>query len=118
MSLDELNSTSPLAPVFFDYDASEILPEARTALQRNAEWMRKWPSTRIRVGGHCDERGTREYNLALGERRATAVRDYLITFGVDASRMRTTSFGKERPYQLGHDKDAWDANRRSVTVVN
>lgn len=104
--------------VFFGTDSSVLTPEGRRTLERQAEWLRLFPEMTVMIEGHCDERGTREYNLALGERRATAVRDYLITFGVDASRMRTTSFGKERPYQLGHDKDAWDANRRSVTVVN
>ena len=104
--------------VFFDTDSSVLTPEGRRTLERQAEWLMLFPEINVTLEGHCDERGTREYNLALGERRATAVRDYLITFGIEASRMRTTSYGKERPYQLGHDKNAWDANRRSVTVVN
>ncbi len=104
--------------VFFDTDSAVLTPDGRRTLERQAEWLRLFPELNVTIEGHCDERGTREYNLALGERRATAVRDYLITFGVEASRMRTTSYGKERPYQLGHNKDAWDANRRSVTVVN
>ena len=73
MSLADLNNSAPLGPVFFDYDESEIRPDGRTVLQRNADWMRKWPSTRIRVEGHCDDRGTNEYNLSLGEERAAAV---------------------------------------------
>ena len=88
MSLEELNSTSPLDPVFFELDMAELLPDGRAALQRNAVWMRQWGSTRVSVEGHCDERGTNEYNLALGERRAASVRDYLVGLGIAENRSR------------------------------
>jgi peptidoglycan-associated lipoprotein len=104
--------------VFFDYDSAVLTPEGRRTLERQAEWLRLFPELSITIEGHCDERGTREYNLALGERRATAARDYLIAFGLNSSRLRTTSYGKERPYALGHNEESWGLNRRSVTVVN
>lgn len=104
--------------VFFDLDKSEITQKAAATLKRQAAWLQKWGKRTIVVEGHCDERGTREYNLALGERRATAARDYLIAFGLNSSRLRTTSYGKERPYALGHNEESWSLNRRSVTVVN
>ncbi len=104
--------------VFFDYDSAVLTPEGRRTLERQAEWLRLFPELKIMIEGHCDERGTREYNLALGERRATAARDYLIAFGMDSARLQTTSYGKERPYALGHNKESWKLNRRSVTVVN
>ena len=117
MSLEELNSTSPLDPVFFNYDEAEILPQARSVLQRNSDWMQKWPSTRISVEGHCDERGTPEYNLALGERRALAARDYLVSLGISSERLRTVSYGKEFPFDPGHDEEAWQRNRRAHFVI-
>ena len=117
MSLDELNSTSPLDPVFFDYDQSDILAEARTALQRNAEWMRKWPSTRLRIGGHCDERGTNEYNLALGDSRAIAVRDYLVSLGIPGNRITTVSRGEESPFCTDSHEGCWSRNRRGHFTV-
>ena len=104
--------------VFFDYDSAVLSPEGRRTLERQAEWLRLFPDHSIMIEGHADERGTREYNLALGERRATAARDYLIAFGIDLVRLTTTSYGKERPYALGHNKESWSLNRRSVTVVN
>jgi peptidoglycan-associated lipoprotein len=104
--------------VFFNYDSAVLTPEGRRTLERQAEWLRLFPELNITIEGHCDERGTREYNLALGERRATAARDYLIAFGMNSSRLRTTSYGKERPYALGHNEESWSLNRRSVTVVN
>ncbi len=104
--------------VFFGYDSAVLTPEGRRTLERQAEWLRLFPEHNIMIEGHCDERGTREYNLALGERRAAGARDYLIAFGIDSSRITTTSYGKERPYALGHNKDSWEANRRAVTVVN
>ncbi|MDP6473485.1 MAG: peptidoglycan-associated lipoprotein Pal [Alphaproteobacteria bacterium] len=104
--------------VFFEYDSAVLTPEGRRTLERQAEWLRLFPELKIMIEGHCDERGTREYNLALGERRATAARDYLIAFGMDSSRLQTTSYGKERPYALGHNEESWKRNRRSVTVVN
>ena len=102
----------------FAYDKSNLRTNARRTVERWADWMQQYPAVTVTIEGHCDERGTREYNLALGERRATAARDYLIAFGLNSSRLRTTSYGKERPYALGHNEESWGLNRRSVTVVN
>ena len=104
--------------VFFEYDSAVLTPDGRRTLERQAEWLRLFPEHNVMIEGHCDERGTREYNLALGERRASAARDYLIAFGMDPARVTTTSYGKERPYELGHNEESWSLNRRSVTVVN
>ncbi|MEE8173246.1 MAG: peptidoglycan-associated lipoprotein Pal [Alphaproteobacteria bacterium] len=104
--------------VFFEYDSAVLTPEGRRTLERQAEWLRLFPEHGIMIEGHADERGTREYNLALGERRASAARDYLIAFGLDPARMNATSYGKERPYALGHNEESWGLNRRAVTVVN
>ncbi len=104
--------------VFFDFDKSDLKPEARGTIEALAVWMNNYPATTLTVEGHCDERGTREYNLALGERRANAVRDYLIALGVDSSRLSTISYGKERPAVLGSNEEAWAQNRRGVFVVN
>ena len=104
--------------VYFDYDSAVLSPEGRRTLERQAKWLRLFPDHSIMIEGHADERGTREYNLALGERRSTAARDYLIAFGIDSARLNTTSYGKERPYALGHNEESWSLNRRSVTVVN
>ena len=117
MSLEELNAQAPLGPVFFDYDASEIRPAARAALQQNAEWMNRWTSTRIRVAGHCDERGTNEYNLSLGDERAAAVRDYLVGLGIDASRIGTVSRGEESPLCNESTESCWQDNRRGHFTV-
>lgn len=117
MSLDELNSTSPLDPVFFNYDEAVILPEARTILQRNANWLREWPSTRIMVEGHCDERGTNEYNLSLGDERASAVRDYLVSLGIPSDRLATVSKGEEEPFCGDEHEGCWSRNRRGHFVV-
>jgi len=103
--------------VFFDYDQHELRAEGRSTIERQAEWLMSYPNLQVVVEGHADERGTREYNLALGERRATAVRNYMAALGVDASRITTVSFGKERPAVLGATPTAWAQNRRSVTVV-
>lgn len=103
--------------VFFEYDSSEITDEARATLAKQAEWLMHYPRVRLSVEGHCDERGTREYNLALGERRANAVKNYLIALGVPASRMRTISYGKERPAVVGNGESTWSQNRRGVLVV-
>ncbi len=103
--------------VFFEYDSSEITAEARATLSKQASWLMHYPRVRISVEGHCDERGTREYNLALGERRATAVKNYLIALGVPASRMSTISYGKERPAVVGNGESTWSQNRRGVLRV-
>jgi len=104
--------------VFFELDSSALDADARTTLERQAFFLRKYPSVSITVEGHCDERGTREYNLALGERRASAVRDYLVSLGIDPSRVVTISFGKERPVNPASTEQAWAENRRGVTVLN
>jgi peptidoglycan-associated lipoprotein len=103
--------------VFFGLDKANLSAEARATLDRQAAWLKKYPSLKAVVEGHCDERGTREYNLALGERRATAAKDYLEAAGISASRLRTLSYGKERPAVLGSNEAAWTQNRRAVTVV-
>ncbi len=103
--------------VFFDTDSSVITMDGQAILQSQAEWLKANSSVEIQVEGHADERGTREYNLALGERRATATKNYLVSIGVPASRISTTSFGKERPAVLGNDESAWSQNRRAVTVI-
>lgn len=103
--------------VFFDFDKYNLKAEARAVLEKQAAWLNKYRVVTINVEGHCDERGTREYNLALGERRANSVKDYLVALGVSADRIRTISYGKERPVALGSNEDAWRQNRRSVTVV-
>jgi peptidoglycan-associated lipoprotein len=104
--------------VFFDYDKSDIKPEGRQILQRQADWLKKFANVTVTVEGHCDERGTREYNLALGERRATAVKKMLVALGVTPNRVSTISYGKERPAVPGSTEAAWAQNRRGVTVVN
>jgi len=104
--------------VFFDYDKSDIKAEGRQVLQRQADWLKKYSNVTVTVEGHCDERGTREYNLALGERRATAVKKMLVALGVPANRVSTISYGKERPAVVGSNEAAYAQNRRGVTVVN
>ncbi|MBW4332174.1 peptidoglycan-associated lipoprotein Pal [Stakelama sp. CBK3Z-3] len=103
--------------VHFGLDAYDIDSEARQILDSQAQWLMKYPNTRITIEGHTDERGTREYNLALGDRRATAAANYLIARGISASRINTISYGKERPVAMGSDEQAWAQNRRAVTVV-
>lgn len=103
--------------VFFGYDSSELNPEARRTLEKQAEWLKTYPSVNVVIEGHADERGTREYNLALGDRRATAVYNYLTSLGVPSGRVRTISYGKEKPAVMGSDPVAWARNRRGVMVV-
>lgn len=114
-SVDELISIGDR--VFFDFDKYNLKPDARAALERQAAWLQRYPAVTIVIEGHCDERGTREYNLALGERRANSARDYLIALGVSANRVKTLSYGEERPVALGSNDAAWAQNRRAVTVV-
>ena len=104
--------------IFFDYDKSDLSPEARATVEALAAWMSNYPATTIGIEGHCDERGTREYNLALGERRASSVQDYLVTLGVAPNRLSTISYGKERPAVHGYNEESWAQNRRDVFVVN
>jgi peptidoglycan-associated lipoprotein len=103
--------------VFFDFDKFNLKPDARKTLEKQAAWLKANPSVRITLEGHADERGTREYNLALGERRANSAKDYLISLGINPGRVKTISYGKERPVAMGSNEAAWAQNRRSVTVV-
>jgi peptidoglycan-associated lipoprotein len=104
--------------VFFGYDKFDLQPAGRSALELQSVWLKRFPNINVTVEGHADERGTREYNLALAERRANSVKDFLVSQGIDPRRMRTVSFGKERPVALGSNDGAWSQNRRGVTVVN
>jgi len=104
--------------VFFDYDSSELDADNQELLQAQAAWLKQHNNVSVTLEGHCDERGTREYNLALGEKRAQAVRSYLVSLGIDSSRLSTISYGKERPAVVGSNDAAWGQNRRSVTIVN
>ena len=103
--------------VYFAFDKSDITPESRQILEKQAAWMQKNANVTVTIEGHCDERGTREYNLALGERRANAVKNVLVALGVPANRISTISYGKERPAVVGSDETAWAQNRRDVMVV-
>jgi peptidoglycan-associated lipoprotein len=103
--------------VFFAYDSHDVSPEGQATLQKQAEWLKKYPAVNVQISGHCDERGTREYNLALGERRAAAAKNYLVSLGVPAERIQTISYGKERPAVEGSTPEAWAQNRRAVTEV-
>jgi len=116
-SLDDLNRNSPLKPVFFVLDSSDIDPTAKSVLDGNAALLRQNSSWAITIEGHCDERGTAEYNLALGERRAGAAMAYLVSLGIPASRLKTVSYGKEFPFDPGHDESAWAKNRRAHFVI-
>jgi peptidoglycan-associated lipoprotein len=104
--------------VHFDYDRSDIKEEDRGTLQRQATWLQRYPQVRVTVQGHCDERGTREYNLALGARRANAVKEYLVSLGVSSARLETISYGKERPVCTESDENCWAQNRRGVSVIS
>jgi peptidoglycan-associated lipoprotein len=104
--------------VFFEFDRSDITPEAQQILQRQASWLQHYPNVSVTIEGHCDERGTREYNLALGERRAAAVKNVLVAAGIPASRISTISYGKERPIVVGSNEEAWSQNRVAITTVN
>lgn len=104
--------------VYFSSDSSELTPEAQTTLVKQAHWLKQYPAFTITVEGHADERGTREYNIALGARRATAVRNFLAANGIPAARMRTISYGKERPVAVCDDISCWAQNRRAQTVLN
>ncbi|MFA7639584.1 MAG: peptidoglycan-associated lipoprotein Pal [Parvibaculum sp.] len=103
--------------VFFDTDRSTLSDDARATLQRQAAWMELYPNLTFTLEGHADERGTREYNLALGGRRANAAKDYLVSLGINASRLNTVSYGKERPVCLDSSESCWGQNRRAVTVI-
>lgn len=116
-SLDELNRSSPLKPVFFELDSSELSGEAQAVLSANTAVLKQNRSWAVTIEGHCDERGTAEYNLALGERRAIAARAYLVSLGISADRLRIVSYGKEFPFDPGHDEAAFAKNRRAHFVI-
>ena len=103
--------------ILFDTDRYNVDSADAAALQSQAQWLMRYPGKRATLEGHCDERGTREYNLALGERRANAAKNYLVSLGVDAARLNTVSYGKERPAALGSDEESWARNRRAVTLT-
>jgi peptidoglycan-associated lipoprotein len=103
--------------IFFDTDQSSVDVEDQAVLRSQAQWLANYPAARVTIEGHADERGTREYNLALGERRANSAKNYLVSLGVDAGRITTISYGKERPDAVGSDEGSWSRNRRAVTVV-
>ncbi|MEZ5285437.1 MAG: peptidoglycan-associated lipoprotein Pal [Vicinamibacterales bacterium] len=115
--LDSLNKMGVLKPVYFDLDSSDVNADGQRVLQENADVMRKNPRWQVTIEGHCDERGTAEYNLALGERRALSARSYLVSLGIPAERVRTVSYGKEFPFEQGHDEAAWSRNRRAHFVI-
>jgi peptidoglycan-associated lipoprotein len=106
-----------LKPAFFDYDKADIRPDAADALNADADFLKKWTTLKVTIEGHCDERGTREYNMALGQRRASAAKEYLVSLGVDAARLTTISYGKERPFCTEHTEVCWQKNRRAHFVV-
>lgn len=116
-NLDDLNRESPLAPVYFALDSYELSADARTQLEGSARVLKTNASWQVTVEGHCDERGTAEYNLSLGERRALAAKAYLVSLGVAPDRLRTVSYGKEFPFDPGHDDAAWAKNRRAHFVI-
>ena len=116
-TVEQLNAEKPLADALFDLDSQVIRDDAKPVLQKNAEWMKRWASTKVMVEGHGDSRGSAEYNLALGERRATAVRDYLVNLGVGADRIQLVSKGKEAPVCTEEAESCWQQNRRGHFVV-
>ena len=116
-SLDDLNRDSPLRPLFFELDSSEVSAAGQQVLQANAAVLKKYPNMQITIEGHCDERGTAEYNLALGERRALAAKNYLVSLGIGADKVKTVSYGKEFPFDAGHNDAAWANNRRAHFVI-
>ncbi len=116
-SLEELNAERPLGHAFFDYDSATLRAQDLSILQVNAAWLTKWPSTQITIEGHCDSRGSAEYNLALGERRAVAVRSYLASLGVSGDRLTTVSKGKEQPFCYEENENCWQQNRRGHFII-
>jgi len=115
--IEQLNKAGYLTDAFFDTDKADLREETRTTLAANAAWMKAHPTVKLTIEGHCDERNTGEYNLALGWRRAGAAKAYLVSLGVDADRIATISYGEERPFAQGHDESAWSQNRRAHFVI-
>ncbi len=116
-SVDQLNAERPLDDVYFDLDKSEVRDDARSSLQKDADWLKKWTSAQITLEGHCDSRGSAEYNLGLGSRRATAVKDYLVNLGVPAGRLVVISKGKEQPFCNDENESCWQQNRRGHFII-
>ena len=116
-SLDDLNRESPLKPLFFALDSADVGEEGQKVLVDNAAIMKKFPAWSVTIEGHCDERGTAEYNLALGERRALAAKNYLVSLGIPADKVKVVSYGKEFPFDPGHEDAAWSKNRRAHFVI-
>jgi peptidoglycan-associated lipoprotein len=116
-TLDQLNAEKPLTDAFFSLDSTDLNDESRTALQKNVEWMKRWATTKVMVEGHADSRGTNEYNLALGERRADAVRDYVVSLGLAADRITIVSKGEEQPFCSDETEACWQQNRRGHFII-
>ncbi|NTV79803.1 MAG: peptidoglycan-associated lipoprotein Pal [Candidatus Aminicenantes bacterium] len=116
-SLDQINREKPLGTIYFDYDRALLRDDARAVLDGNAAWLKKFRTAKILVEGHCDERGTEEYNLALGEKRAKSAQDYLLSMGIASDRIKIISYGKSQPINPGHDESAWQMNRRAQFLV-
>jgi peptidoglycan-associated lipoprotein len=116
-SLEQLNAERPLQDVYFDLDKAELRDDAKTPLQRDADWLKKWGSTSSMIEGHCDERGSAEYNLALGARRANAVKEYLVSLGVAGTRLTVISKGKEQPVCTEENESCWQQNRRGHFIL-
>ena len=117
MDIDVLNKKGYLSDAFFDYDQSDLREDARSVLAGDAQWLKKHATVQVLIEGHCDERGTAAYNLALGDRRANAAKEYLISLGIDGSRLRTVSYGKERPFCTESNESCWQKNRRAHLVI-
>ena len=117
LDLETLNKKGYLTDVFFDFDQSDLREDARSTLATDAQWLKKHATVQVLIEGHCDERGTAAYNLALGDRRANAAKEYLVSLGIDVSRVRTVSYGKERPFCTESSETCWQQNRRAHFVI-
>ena len=118
MDIAALNKKGYLTDAFFDYDQADLREDARSALAADAGWLKKYSSVHVLIEGHCDERGTAAFNLALGDRRANAAKEYLVSLGIDGSRLRTISYGKERPFCTESTESCWQQNRRAHLVIS
>lgn len=116
-SLEEINREAPIEMIHFDFDRYFIREDAKPVLEQNAAWLKKFGSVQVLIEGHCDERGTEEYNLALGEKRAKSTHDYLVSLGISPSRLKTISYGKSQPLDPGHNEEAWQKNRRAAFTI-